>query len=114
MDNQTALITAEECLIRVFFGYKPYWNKYLYRSTGLQSDQSSQQKFWTGLGFQKSPICSTLLVMDPVIRSRLRQDSTFLVRTRVRPAVKFCEKPDQDSQTLLILCSSWSLCGHFK
>jgi len=39
MDIQTALITAEKCLIRVFFGYKPDWIKYY---TGLP-DQD-----WTG------------------------------------------------------------------
>jgi len=61
MDIQTALITAEKCLIRVFLGYKPDWIKYLDRSTGLGSDRISQRNFWTGLGFQKPPICSTLL-----------------------------------------------------
>ena len=57
MDIQTSLTTAVKC----FFGYKPDWIKYLDRSTGLGSDQISQWKFWTGLGFQKSPISSTLL-----------------------------------------------------
>jgi len=46
---------------RIFFGYKPDWIKYLDRSTGLGSDRITQWKFWTGLGLQKSPICSTLL-----------------------------------------------------
>ena len=43
-----------------FFGYKPDWIKYLDRSTGFGSDRITQWKFWTGLGLQKSPICSTL------------------------------------------------------
>ena len=60
MDIQTALITAVKCLIRVFFGYKPDWIKYFDRPTGLGSDRIIERKFWTGLGFQKSPICSTL------------------------------------------------------
>jgi len=63
MDIQTALITALKCLITVFFGYKPDWIKYLDRSTGLGSDWTTQRKFWTGLGLQNSPICSTLLYM---------------------------------------------------
>jgi len=37
MDIKTALITAVKCL-RVFFGYKPDWIKYLDRCTGLGSD----------------------------------------------------------------------------
>jgi len=61
MDIQTALITAVICLIRGFFGYKPDWIKYFDRSTGLGSDRITQRKFWTGLGFLKYPICSTLL-----------------------------------------------------
>jgi len=60
MDIQTALITAVKCLIRAFFGYKPDWIKCFDRSTGLGSDRITEGKFWTGLGFQKSPICSTL------------------------------------------------------
>ena len=53
MDIQTALISAEKCLIiGFFFGYKPDWIKYLNRSTGLGSDRMSQRKFWTGLGLQ--------------------------------------------------------------
>jgi len=43
-----------------FFGYKPDWIKYSDRSTGLGSDRVTQWKYWTGLGSQKSPICSTL------------------------------------------------------
>jgi len=61
MDIQTALTTAVKCLIRVFFGYKPDWMKYFDRSTGLGSDRITERKFWTGLGFQKSPIFSTLM-----------------------------------------------------
>jgi len=61
MDIQTALITAVKCLIRVFLGYKPDWINYLDRSTRLGSDRITQRKFWTGLGFQKFPIFSTLL-----------------------------------------------------
>ena len=61
MDIQTALITAVTCLIRVFLGYKRDWINYLDRSTGLGSNRLTQSKFWTGLGFQKPPICSTLL-----------------------------------------------------
>ena len=38
MDIQTALVTAVKCSIRVFFGYKSDWIKYLERSTGLGSD----------------------------------------------------------------------------
>jgi len=30
-------------------------------STGFGSDRITQRKFWTGLGFQKSPINSTLM-----------------------------------------------------
>jgi len=44
------------------FGQKPDWIKYLDSSTGLGSDQIAQWKFWIGLGLQKSPICSTLLL----------------------------------------------------
>jgi len=47
---------------KVFFGYQPDWIKYLDRSTGLGSDRITQWKFWTGVGLQKSPICSTLLL----------------------------------------------------
>jgi len=64
MDIQTALITAVKCSIRVFFGYKPDWIKYFDRFTGLGLDRITQGKFWTGLGFQKSPICSTLIDCD--------------------------------------------------
>ena len=60
MDIQTALITAVECSIRVFFGYKPDWIKYLDSATGLGSDWITQWKYWTGLGSQKSSIRSTL------------------------------------------------------
>jgi len=60
MDIQSALITAVKCLIRVFFGYKPDWIKYFDMSTGLGSDRITERKFWTGIRFQKSPICSTL------------------------------------------------------
>ena len=56
MDIQTALITAVKCLIRVFSDIN------LDRSTGLGSDRITERKFWTGLGFQNSPICSTLIV----------------------------------------------------
>jgi len=59
MDIQTALITAVKCLIRVFFGHKRDWIKYLDRSTGLGPDWVTQWKFWTGFGLQKSQICST-------------------------------------------------------
>ena len=38
MDIQTALITAVECLIRGFFGYKPDWIKQLDSATGLGLD----------------------------------------------------------------------------
>jgi len=55
-----ALINAVKCFIRVFFLYKPDWVKYFDSSTGLGSDQITERKFWTGLGVQKSPICSTL------------------------------------------------------
>jgi len=48
-------------IIRGFFEYKPDWIKYLDRSTGLRSDRITQRKFWTGLGFQNSPIYSTLM-----------------------------------------------------
>jgi len=41
------------------FGYN--WIKYFDRSTGLGSDRITERQFWTGFGFQKSPICSTLL-----------------------------------------------------
>jgi len=59
MHTQSALITAVKCLIRFFFGYEPDWIKYFDRSrTGLW-----KKTFWTGLGFQKSPICSTLVFM---------------------------------------------------
>ena len=61
MDIQSELNTAEKCLIRVFFGYKSDWIKYLDRSTGLGSDWISQRKSWTALGWQKSSICSTLI-----------------------------------------------------
>jgi len=61
MDIQTVSITAVWCLIRGCFGYKPDWIKYWDRCTGLGSDRITQQKFWTGLGLQKSPMCSTLL-----------------------------------------------------
>ena len=60
MDIQTAVITAVKGLIKVFFGFKPDWVEYLGRSTGLGSGRIAQWKFWTGLGLQKSPICSTL------------------------------------------------------
>ena len=58
----------------VFLVYKPDWIKYLDRFTGIGSDRSTQRKFWTGLGFQKSPICSTLqciTVMNINQRSKL-------------------------------------------
>jgi len=61
MDIQTVLITAVKCLIRVFFVHKPDWIKHLDRSTGFGSDRITQWKFWTGLGLQKSPSCSTLV-----------------------------------------------------
>ena len=61
VDIQIALITAEKCLIKVFFEYKPDWIKYLDKSTGLGSDLISQRKYWTGLGLQKSQICLTLI-----------------------------------------------------
>jgi len=61
MDIQTARIIAVKCLIRVFFGCKPDWIKYFDRSTGLGSDRVTERIFWTGLGFQKSPISSTLV-----------------------------------------------------
>jgi len=70
MDIQTALITAVKYLIRGFFGYKPDWIKHFGRSTGLGSDRITERKFWTGLGCQKSPICSTL-VDDPCNRQTL-------------------------------------------
>jgi len=44
-----------------FFGYKSDWIKYLDRSSGLGSDRITQWKFWTELGLQKYPICSTLV-----------------------------------------------------
>jgi len=44
-----------------FSGYKPDWIKYFDRSTGLGLDLITERKFWTGLGLQKSPICSTLV-----------------------------------------------------
>jgi len=47
---------------------------------------------------------------DPHYRSRLRQDSVFFVRTRIRS--QNCTKnPDPDS--LFNFGSSRSLCGHF-
>jgi len=55
------LITAVKCLIRVFFRYKPDWINYLDKSTGLGSDRITQRNFWSGLGLQKSSICSTLV-----------------------------------------------------
>ena len=64
MDNQTELITAVKCLIRVFFGYKPDWIKYSDRTTGLGSDQITERKFWTGLGFQKSLIFGKMSSYD--------------------------------------------------
>ena len=45
-----------------FFGCKPDWIKYFDRPNRLASDRIIERKFWTGLGFQKSPICSTLVV----------------------------------------------------
>ena len=56
MDIQSALITGEKRLMRVFFGYKPDWIKYLDKSTGLGSDRISQRKFWTGLGLHESSL----------------------------------------------------------
>jgi len=44
-----------------FFGYKPDWIKYFRRSTRLGWDRITQRKYLTGSGFQKSPICSTLV-----------------------------------------------------
>jgi len=44
-----------------FFGCKPDWIKYFDMSTGLGLDRITERKFWTGLGIQKSPICSTLV-----------------------------------------------------
>jgi len=52
---------CSKMLNQKFFGYKPDWMKYFDRSTGLGSDRITERKFWTGLGFQKSPIFSTLL-----------------------------------------------------
>ena len=43
-----------------FLGYRPDWIKYLDRSAGLGSERITQWKFWTGVGLQKSPICSTI------------------------------------------------------
>ena len=63
MDIQPALITSVICLIRDFFKYKPDWVKYFDRSTGIGSDRIYQRNFWAELGFQKSPICSTLVGM---------------------------------------------------
>jgi len=59
--SKPALITAVYCFTRVFFGYKSDWIKYLDRSSGLGSDRITQWKFWTELGLQKYPICSTLV-----------------------------------------------------
>jgi len=42
MDIQTALITAVKYLIRRFFGHKPDWIKYSYRSTELGLDRIAQ------------------------------------------------------------------------
>ena len=42
-----------------FSEYEPDWIKYFDRSAGLGSDRTTERKFWTGLGFKKSPICST-------------------------------------------------------
>ena len=57
---QTELITAVWHLIRRFFGYKLVWIKFLDCSIGLGSDMIIQCKFLTGLGLQKSSICSIL------------------------------------------------------
>ena len=61
IDIQTALITAIECLIRGFFGYKPDWIKYLDSATGLGLDWIKHRKYWTGFGSQKSSTRSTLV-----------------------------------------------------
>jgi len=53
---------CSKMLNQSFFGYKPDWIKCFDRSTGLGSDRITERKFWTGLGFQNSPICSTLIV----------------------------------------------------
>jgi len=55
---------CSKMLNQSFFLFKPDWIKYLDRSTGLGSDRITQWKFWTGLGLQKSPICSTLLLLS--------------------------------------------------
>ena len=39
-------------LIRVFFGYKPYWIKYLGSATGLRWDWIAKWKYWTRLGLR--------------------------------------------------------------
>jgi len=52
---------CSKMLNQSFFGYKPDWIESLDTSTGLGSDRITPWIFWTGLGLQKSPICSTLV-----------------------------------------------------
>jgi len=52
---------CSQMLNQSFFGYKPDWIKYFDRFTGSGSDGITERKVWTGLGFQKYAICSTLL-----------------------------------------------------
>ena len=77
MDIQTALITAVKCLISFFFGYKLDWIKYFDRSTGLGSHRITDREFWIGLGFQKSPICWTLLQRWALDRTWIGLDQDY-------------------------------------
>jgi len=97
MDIQTALITAVECLIRGFFGYKPDWIKQLDSATGLGLDWITHWKYWTGLGSQKSSIRSTQLGIGQHINlSLICQAVLNMIRFPDRDPTGFCiSEPDR-------------------
>ena len=80
-----------------FFLYKPDWIKYFDRSTGLGSDRITQWKFWTGLGFQKSPICSTLVWTTLHILNLCQ--ILFMIALASNPKTIKFETPDPDPET---------------
>jgi len=62
---------CSKTLNQSFFGYKQDWIRCFDRSTGLGSDRITERKVWTGLGFQKSLICSIIVEDVPSFQSPL-------------------------------------------
>jgi len=68
---------CSKMLNQFFFGYKLDWIKYFDRSTGLGSHRITDREFWIGLGFQKSPICWTLLQRWALDRTWIGLDQDY-------------------------------------